>query len=154
MLILEILRRLVTVFILRLSKLMLSMHPANYLRNPSRILLAKVGQYGHDTGIQIIAVPLRNEGLDVTYAELYQTLELVADAAIQENDNVIGLNILSGVHLGLIQKLLDALRSAGADEIPVVDRSRASKMAGTHAWRPRPRWPLSRRRPCGRADCP
>ena len=63
---------------------MLSMRPANNLRNPSRILLAKVGLYGHDTGIQIIAVPLRNEDMDVTYAELYQTPELVADAAIQE----------------------------------------------------------------------
>jgi methylmalonyl-CoA mutase cobalamin-binding subunit len=133
---------------------MLSMRPANNLRNPSRILLAKVGLYGHDTGIQVVTVPLRNEDMDVTYAELYQTLKLVADAAIQENYNVIGLNILSGVNLGLAQKLLDALRSAGADEIPVVDRSRANKMAGTHAWRQRPRWPLSRRRPCGRADCP
>lgn len=96
------------------------MPSANNSGIPRRVLLAKVGLDGHDTGIRIIARLLRDTGLEVIYTGLYQTPELVAEAAAQEDVDVIGLSILSGAHLGLTRKLLEALRSRGGGEIPVV----------------------------------
>lgn len=87
---------------------------------PRRVLLAKVGLDGHDTGVRVITRFLREAGLEVIYTGLYQTADAVARTAVQEDVDVIGLSILSGAHLELTGKMLAALREQGAGDIPVV----------------------------------
>ena len=85
-----------------------------------RVLLAKVGLDGHDTGVRVIARFLREAGLEVIYTGLYQTPDAVARAAVQEDVDVIGLSILSGAHMELASKVMAALREHGATDVPVV----------------------------------
>lgn len=87
--------------------------------NPIRVLIAKPGLDGHDRGAKVVALALRDAGFEVIYTGLHQTVEEIAEAAIQEDVDVIGLSILSGAHLPLSEKILAQLRAAGAD-IPVV----------------------------------
>ena len=84
-----------------------------------RVLVAKVGLDGHDRGIKVVARILRDAGLEVVYTGLFQTPEMVAAAAIQEDVDVVGLSMLSGAHLTLAPLVVAALRARGAD-IPVV----------------------------------
>jgi methylmalonyl-CoA mutase C-terminal domain/subunit len=84
-----------------------------------RVLVAKVGLDGHDRGIKVVARLLRDAGMEVVYTGLFQTPETVANAAIQEDVDVVGLSMLSGAHLTLAPLVVDALRSRGSD-IPVV----------------------------------
>jgi len=89
------------------------------MMNPIRVLIAKPGLDGHDRGAKVVALALRDAGFEVIYTGLHQTVEEIAEAAIQEDVDVIGLSILSGAHLPLSEKILAQLRAAGAD-IPVV----------------------------------
>jgi len=84
-----------------------------------RILVAKPGLDGHDRGAKIIARALRDAGMEVIYTGLHQTPEMIAEAAVQEDVDAIGLSILSGAHMTLFPKILDLLRDKGAEEIPV-----------------------------------
>lgn len=84
-----------------------------------RVLVAKVGLDGHDRGIKVVARILRDAGMEVVYTGLFQTPEMVATAAIQEDVDVVGLSMLSGAHLTLAPLVVDALRERGSD-IPVV----------------------------------
>jgi methylmalonyl-CoA mutase C-terminal domain/subunit len=84
-----------------------------------RVLVAKVGLDGHDRGIKVVARILRDAGMEVVYTGLFQTPEMVAVAAIQEDVDVVGLSMLSGAHLTLAPLVVAALRERGA-EIPVV----------------------------------
>ena len=84
-----------------------------------RIVLAKVGLDGHDRGIKVVARLLRDAGMEVVYTGLFQTPEMVAHAAIQEDVDVVGLSMLSGAHLTLAPLVIEALRGQGSD-IPVV----------------------------------
>ncbi|HYU30092.1 MAG TPA: cobalamin B12-binding domain-containing protein [Gemmatimonadales bacterium] len=80
-------------------------------RRPIRILVAKPGLDGHDRGAKVVAAALRDAGMEVIYTGLHQTPEMIAQAAIQEDVDVVGLSILSGAHLTLfprVRKLLDA----------------------------------------------
>lgn len=80
-------------------------------RRPIRILVAKPGLDGHDRGAKIVAAALRDAGMEVIYTGLHQTPEMIAQAAIQEDVDVVGLSILSGAHMTLfprVRKLLDA----------------------------------------------
>ncbi len=86
---------------------------------PIRVLIAKPGLDGHDRGAKVVALALRDAGFEVIYSGLHRTVEQIAEAAIQEDVDVIGLSILSGAHLPLSEKILAQLRAAGAD-IPVV----------------------------------
>jgi methylmalonyl-CoA mutase C-terminal domain/subunit len=87
---------------------------------PLKVLIAKPGLDGHDRGAKVVAHALRDAGLEVVYSGLKRTpAELVAEA-IQEDVDVIGLSVLSGAHLTLSRKLLEALREAGAGDIAVV----------------------------------
>jgi methylmalonyl-CoA mutase C-terminal domain/subunit len=82
---------------------------------PVRVLLAKIGLDGHDRGVKIVARWLRDAGMDVIYTGLHQRPEQVAEAAVQEDVDVIGVSILSGAHMTIIPRLLGALlRSAGS----------------------------------------
>jgi methylmalonyl-CoA mutase C-terminal domain/subunit len=85
---------------------------------PLRILVAKPGLDGHDRGAKIIARALRDAGFEVIYTGLHQTPEMIAEAALQEDVDCIGLSILSGAHMTLFPKILGILGSKGL-EVPV-----------------------------------
>jgi methylmalonyl-CoA mutase, C-terminal domain len=84
-----------------------------------RVLIAKPGLDGHDRGAKIIVRALRDAGMEVIYTGLRQTPEMIAEAALQEDVNVVGLSILSGAHLGLVPRVLELLRANGQDSVSV-----------------------------------
>jgi methylmalonyl-CoA mutase C-terminal domain/subunit len=84
-----------------------------------RVLVAKVGLDGHDRGVKVVARILRDAGFEVIYTGLFQTPEMVARAAIDEDVDAVGLSMLSGAHMTLVPLVVDKLRAAGCD-IPVV----------------------------------
>ena len=86
---------------------------------PLRILVAKPGLDGHDRGAKIIARALRDAGFEVIYTGLHQTPEMIAEAAIQEDVDAVGLSVLSGAHLTLFPAVLEELRGRGGGDIPV-----------------------------------
>ena len=87
---------------------------------PIRILIAKPGLDGHDRGAKVMARALRDAGFEVIYTGLFQTPEMIANAALQEDVDVIGLSILSGAHLALFPRIMAALRARGLDDVLVV----------------------------------
>ena len=84
-----------------------------------RILVAKAGLDGHDRGAKIIARTLRDAGFEVIYTGLHQTPEMIAEAAVQEDVDAVGLSMLSGAHMTLFPAVIDALKERGADDIAV-----------------------------------
>jgi len=84
-----------------------------------RIIVAKPGLDGHDRGAKVVARALRDAGFEVIYTGLHQTPEMIANAAIQEDADAVGLSILSGAHMTLLPRLLDLLRQKGGGEIVV-----------------------------------
>jgi methylmalonyl-CoA mutase, C-terminal domain len=82
-----------------------------------RVLLAKPGLDGHDRGIKVIARALRDAGMEVIYTGLRQTPEMVVNAALQEDVDVIGLSILSGAHMTLFPRVVELAREAGLDNV-------------------------------------
>jgi methylmalonyl-CoA mutase, C-terminal domain len=86
---------------------------------PLRILLAKPGLDGHDRGVKIIARALRDAGFEVIYTGLHQTPEMIAEAAIQEDVDIVGLSLLSGAHMTLFPAVIDELRTRGGGDIPI-----------------------------------
>ncbi|MBA3016086.1 MAG: cobalamin B12-binding domain-containing protein [Proteobacteria bacterium] len=85
-----------------------------------RVLIAKVGLDGHDRGAKFIARALRDHGFEVIYTGIRRTPEEIAVAAVQEDVAAIGLSSLSGAHLRLFPAVIDALRTIGAADIPVL----------------------------------
>ena len=85
-----------------------------------RVIIAKVGLDGHDRGVKIVARTLRDAGMDVIYTGLHRTPEEVADAAVQEDVDVIGVSILSGAHMTVFPRILDALKARDAHDILVI----------------------------------
>jgi methylmalonyl-CoA mutase C-terminal domain/subunit len=86
---------------------------------PIRVLLAKPGLDGHDRGAKVLARGLRDEGFEVIYTGLRQTPEMVADAAEQEDVDVVGLSILSGAHMTLLPRIVELVRGKGLDDVLV-----------------------------------
>ncbi len=84
-----------------------------------RILIAKPGLDGHDRGAKVIARALRDAGLEVIYTGLRQTPEMIAEAALQEDVDAVGLSILSGAHLTLLPRVIACLREKGLDDVLV-----------------------------------
>jgi len=84
-----------------------------------RVLVGKPGLDGHDRGAKVIARALRDAGMEVIYTGLHQTPIMIADAAVQEDVDFVGLSILSGAHNTLFHAVLDALRGKGADDVIV-----------------------------------
>jgi methylmalonyl-CoA mutase, C-terminal domain len=82
-------------------------------------VVAKPGLDGHDRGAKVIARALRDAGFEVIYTGLHQTPEQVAETAIQEDADAVGLSLLSGAHMTLFPRILDLLAARGADEILV-----------------------------------
>jgi methylmalonyl-CoA mutase cobalamin-binding domain/chain len=87
---------------------------------PIRVLLAKVGLDGHDRGVRVVARALRDAGMDVIYTGLHRTPDEVVTAAIQEDVDVLGVSLLSGVQMTVFPKIFDKLKKEGAGDMIVV----------------------------------
>jgi methylmalonyl-CoA mutase C-terminal domain/subunit len=85
-----------------------------------RILVAKPGLDGHDRGAKVIASSFRDAGFEVIYTGLHQTPEMIANAAVQEDVDVIALSILSGAHMTLFPRVLDLVKEQGAAHILII----------------------------------
>jgi len=85
-----------------------------------RVLVAKPGLDGHDRGAKVLALALRDAGMEVIYTGLRQTPEKIVQAAIQEDVDVVGLSCLSGAHMHLFPRVVELLRQQGADDILVL----------------------------------
>jgi 2-hydroxyisobutanoyl-CoA mutase small subunit len=90
------------------------------MSTPIRVLLAKVGLDGHDRGVKVVARTLRDAGMDVVYSGLHRTPEEVVNTAIQEDVDVLGVSLLSGVQLTVFPKLFKLLEDRGANDIIVI----------------------------------
>jgi methylmalonyl-CoA mutase C-terminal domain/subunit len=85
-----------------------------------RVLVAKPGLDGHDRGAKVVARSLRDAGFEVIYTGIRQTPQMIAEAALQEDVDVVGLSILSGAHLTLCPKVVELLRNQGQQNVLVV----------------------------------
>ena len=85
-----------------------------------RVLVAKPGLDGHDRGAKVIARALRDAGMEVIYTGLRQTPEMVVNAALQEDVNVIGLSILSGAHNAIVPRVIDLMKQNKMDDVLVI----------------------------------
>lgn len=87
---------------------------------PLRVLVAKPGLDGHDRGAKVMARAFRDAGMEVIYTGLFQTPEMIATTALQEDVDAVGLSILSGAHMTLFPEIMAALRQVGRDDVLVV----------------------------------
>ena len=85
-----------------------------------RVLIAKPGLDGHDRGAKVIARALRDAGMEVVYTGLRQTPEMVVEAALQEDVDVIGLSILSGAHMTLVPRILELMKEQDLGDVKVI----------------------------------
>lgn len=90
------------------------------MSGPARVLVAKPGLDGHDRGAKIVARTLRDAGFEVIYTGIRQRVEDIVATALQEDVAVVGLSILSGAHVGLTARIVEALRAADGGDIAVV----------------------------------
>ena len=88
--------------------------------HPIRVLVAKPGLDGHDRGAKVIARALRDSGMEVIYTGIRQTPQMIAQAAAQEDVDVVGLSILSGAHLEVLPGVMELLHEQGMEDILVV----------------------------------
>ena len=88
-------------------------------KRPIRVLVAKPGLDGHDRGAKVVAAALRDAGMEVIYTGLHQTPEMIAQAALQEDVDVVGLSILSGAHLTLFPRVKRLLEERGRKDVLV-----------------------------------
>jgi len=93
---------------------------APYSETKIRVLVAKPGLDGHDRGAKIVARALRDAGMEVIYTGLRQTPDMIVEAALQEDVDVVGLSVLSGAHLTWVPRVTALLRERGAADILVV----------------------------------
>jgi len=84
-----------------------------------RVIVAKPGLDGHDRGAKVVARALRDAGMEVIYTGLRQTPEMIAETALQEDVDVVGISILSGAHMALVPRLMELLRSNGQENVKV-----------------------------------
>jgi methylmalonyl-CoA mutase, C-terminal domain len=84
-----------------------------------RVLVAKPGLDGHDRGGKVIAIALKQAGMEVVYTGLHQTIDAIVQAAVQEDVDVIGLSIMTGGHLPICRRLMELLKAEGVDDVLV-----------------------------------
>ena len=84
-----------------------------------RVLVAKPGLDGHDRGAKVVARALRDAGMEVIYTGLRQTPEMIAEAALQEDVDIVGLSILSGAHMALTPRVMELLKANGQEHVKV-----------------------------------
>lgn len=87
---------------------------------PIRVLVAKPGLDGHDRGAKVVARALRDAGMEVIYTGIRQTPEMIAEAAMQEDVDVVGLSILSGAHMDLFPRIVEQLKQKQLDDVLLV----------------------------------
>jgi methylmalonyl-CoA mutase C-terminal domain/subunit len=87
---------------------------------PIRVLIAKPGLDGHDRGAKVLVRGLRDAGCEVIYTGLFQTPQMIASAALQEDVQVVGLSILSGAHMTIVPRVIEELRRQGLDDVLVI----------------------------------
>ncbi len=85
-----------------------------------RVLVAKPGLDGHDRGAMVVARALRDAGMEVIYTGLRQTPEMIAESALQEDVDIVGLSILSGAHMVLVPLVIELLHQQGQEEVKVI----------------------------------
>ena len=85
-----------------------------------RVLIAKPGLDGHDRGAKVIARALRDAGMEVIYTGLRQTPEMIAEAALQEDVDIVGISILSGAHMTLVPRIIELMREKGIGDVKVL----------------------------------
>ena len=85
-----------------------------------RVVVAKPGLDGHDRGAKVVARALRDAGFEVIYTGLHQTPEQIAETAIQEDADAVGMSCHSGAHMTLVPRILELLRESGAEDVLVV----------------------------------
>jgi methylmalonyl-CoA mutase C-terminal domain/subunit len=90
-----------------------------FMERKLRVLVAKPGLDGHDRGAKVVARALRDAGMEVIYTGLRQTPEMIAEAALQEDVDAVGLSILSGAHMALLPRVLELLRANGQEHVKV-----------------------------------
>jgi len=109
-----------------------------------RVLIAKPGLDGHDRGAKVVARALRDGGCEVIYTGIRQTPEMIAEAALQEDVDVVGLSILSGAHLELFPRVVEEMKKRGVDDvllfcggiIPEEDTAALTKLGFKAVFRP------------------
>jgi len=84
-----------------------------------RVLVAKPGLDGHDRGAKVVARALRDAGMEVIYTGLRQTPEMISEAALQEDVDVIGISVLSGAHMALVPRILELLKANNQEHVKV-----------------------------------
>jgi len=82
-----------------------------------RVLVAKAGLDGHDRGAKVIAAALRDAGMEIIYTGLRQTPEMIVEAALQEDVDVIGISVLSGAHMTIFPKILNLMKEKGLNDV-------------------------------------
>lgn len=87
------------------------------MENKIRVLVAKAGLDGHDRGAKVIAAALRDAGMEVIYTGLRQTPEMIVEAALQEDVDVIGISILSGAHMTIFPKIFNLMKENGLNDV-------------------------------------
>jgi methylmalonyl-CoA mutase, C-terminal domain len=93
----------------------------NLMTEPAiRVLIAKPGLDGHDRGAKVIARALRDTGFEVVYTGLRQTPEMIAEAALQEDVDVVGLSILSGAHMALVPRIREVMDAHELGDVPII----------------------------------
>jgi methylmalonyl-CoA mutase C-terminal domain/subunit len=90
------------------------------IRQKIRVLVAKPGLDGHDRGAKVVARALRDAGMEVIYTGLRQTPEMIAEAALQEDVDVVGLSVLSGAHMALLPRIVELLRGNDMGDVLVI----------------------------------
>jgi len=108
--------------------------------SPIRVLVGKPGLDGHDRGAKVIARALRDSGMEVIYTGIRQSPQMIAQAAAQEDVDVIGMSILSGAHLEILPEIMSLLRERGMDDVIVVvgGKTWASLRSSAQARQPAP----------------
>jgi methylmalonyl-CoA mutase, C-terminal domain len=86
----------------------------------TRVLVAKPGLDGHDRGAKVVARALRDAGMEVVYTGIRQTPEMIVEAALQEDVDVVGISVLSGAHMALCPRIMDLLREQGMSDVLVL----------------------------------
>lgn len=90
------------------------------MKNPIRVLIAKPGLDGHDRGAKVVALALKDAGMEVIYTGLRQSVDQITHAALQEDVKVVGLSILSGAHMPITKKLLQKMQKEGIQDVMVL----------------------------------
>lgn len=87
---------------------------------PIKVLIAKPGLDGHDRGAKVVANALRDAGMEVIYTGLHQTPEMIVEASIQEDVDIVSLSILSGAHMTLLPKVRELMNAQGLENVPLL----------------------------------